>query len=138
MTLAWCRAATMAGVLALSLSSGANAKSGLEKWRAKEPRWKTTTQRSLNDLEGCLGSRYVGTLHTHVVPMRIENGVSYQNDGDSRDFLVDVTDDGDHRTIKLWLRVYMGITVGAKEQIEKLGRCAHPDAPEGTNFDTKS
>jgi hypothetical protein len=132
------RIAVMFGLIALSLASVADAKSGLEKWRAKPPRWQATSDRSLTELEGCLGSRYVGTLHTHVVSMRIENGISYQNDGEHRDFLVDVTDDGVHRTIKLWLRVYMGITVGAKEQIEKLGRCANPGAPSETNFDVRS
>jgi hypothetical protein len=42
----------------------------------------------------------------------------------SRDILVDLTDEGDHRVIKLWLRSFFGITAGAKEQIEKLSTCA--------------
>jgi hypothetical protein len=40
--------------------------------------------------------------------------------------MVDVKDEGDHRTIKLWLRKFFGITAGANEQIEKLSFCAEP------------
>jgi hypothetical protein len=56
--------------------------------------------------------------------MPIERGISYTNVGDDRDILVDVVDEGSYRTIKLWLRTYLGITKGAKEQIEKLSLCA--------------
>ena len=110
---------------------------GLQVWRAKTPRWEMTSSRPLTDLEGCLGSQWAGTQHTQMLMMPIERGMSWQNNGHPRDLLVDLTDDGDHRTIKLWLRVYMGITVGAKEQIAKLGRCADPSRPVGANYDTK-
>jgi len=43
--------------------------------------------------------------------MPIERGISYTNAGEQRDILVDVTDDGDHRTIKLWLRTYLVVKV---------------------------
>lgn len=97
----------------------------LEQWRARPPRWEITSQRSLSDLEGCLGSRWAATLSTPMRSMRIERGVSYVNDGDNRDILVDLTDEGDRRVIKLWLRKFIGITAGAKEQIEKLSSCAN-------------
>ncbi|MAX15321.1 MAG: hypothetical protein CMN59_07505 [Sphingobium sp.] len=58
--------------------------------------------------------------------MPIERGTSYTNIGSNRNILVDLTDDGDHRTLKLWLRNFMGITAGAQEQIEKLSACATP------------
>lgn len=109
---------------------------GLEAWRARPPRWQMTSTRSLVDLEGCLGSKWAGTQHTQMLMMPIEHGMSWQNNGHPRNLLVDLTDDGDHRTIKLWLRVYMGITVGAKEQIAKLGRCADPSRPSDADYDT--
>ena len=108
-------------VLAVPLLSGAT----LEQWRARPPRWETISQRSLVDLEGCLGSKWAATLSIPMRSMRIERGVSYVNDGGNRDILVDVTDEGDRRVIKLWLRKFIGITLGAKEQIEKLSSCAN-------------
>jgi hypothetical protein len=96
----------------------------LQQWRERPPRWQITSERSLVDLQGCLGSRWAAALSTKMQAMPIERGTSYVNDGFRRDILVDLTDDGDHRTIKLWLRNFMGITAGATEQIERLSSCA--------------
>jgi len=97
----------------------------VEQWRQREPRWTTHTKKPLDRLVGCVGSKYAGTLSTKMQAMPIERGVSYTNAGMNRDILVDVVDDGDERTIKLWLRTFVGITAGAKEQIEKISACAH-------------
>jgi hypothetical protein len=75
-------------------------------------------------LQGCLGSKWAGTLSAKIDAIPIERGTSYTNAGMNRDILVDLTDEGDHRVIKLWLRSFFGITAGAKEQIEKLSTCA--------------
>ena len=96
----------------------------LDQWRARAPRWQITSARTFLELEGCLGSKWAGTLSARIDAMPIERGMSYVNMGPNRDILVDLTDDGDRRTIKLWLRSFVGITVGAKEQIEKLNNCA--------------
>lgn len=96
----------------------------VEQWRQREPRWTGVSQKPLDQLVGCLGSHYAGTLSAKMQAMPIEHGMSYTNAGSNRDILVDVTDDGDHRTIKLWLRNFVGITAGAKEQIAKLSGCA--------------
>lgn len=101
----------------------------LEQWRQRPPRWQTTSQRSLADLQGCLGSRWVSSLSAKMQAMPIERGISYTNIGSNRNILVDLTDDGDRRTIKLWLRNFMGITAGAQEQIAKLTSCADNSQP---------
>lgn len=106
--------------LALPLLTAAT----VEQWRQREPRWIGQSQKPLDQLVGCLGSKYAGTLSANIQAMLIERGMSYTNSGINRDILVDVTDDGDHRTIKLWLRNFFGITAGAKEQIAKLSACA--------------
>ena len=108
-------------LFAVSSSLGA---ATLEQWRQRTPRWQATSTRSLAELEGCLGSKWAGTLSAKIQAMPIERGISYTNAGGNRDILVDLTDDGDHRTIKLWLRTFVGITAGAKEQISKLSTCA--------------
>ncbi len=105
--------------LALPLLTAAT----IEQWRKREPRWVEHSQKSLDELIGCLGSTYVGTLSAKMQAMPIERGMSYTNSGGNRDILVDVTDEGDHRTVKLWLRSFAGITAGAQEQIAKLSAC---------------
>ena len=112
-------------ILAMTVSFSLTAAT-LEQWRQRPPRWQTTSQRSLADLQGCLGSRWVSSLSAKMQAMPIERGTSYTNIGSNRNILVDLTDDGDHRTLKLWLRNFMGITAGAQEQIEKLSACATP------------
>ena len=99
----------------------------LEEWRKRPPRWEIKSERSLSELQGCLGSKWAGSLSMAVRMMPIEGGISYVNDGANRDILVDVTDEGGHRKIKLWLRKFFGITVGAEEQIKKLSDCAAPN-----------
>lgn len=113
----------IAAALASTLSFGANA-STLNQWRQRPPRWQTNSTRSLAELQGCLGSRWASTLSAKIDAMPIDRGMSYTNAGINRDILVDLTDEGDHRVIKLWLRTFMGITAGANEQIQKLSACA--------------
>ena len=98
----------------------------IEEWRKRDPRWQAISSRSLAELQGCLGSRWAATLSAQIQAMPIERGMSYTNADGSRDILVDLTEEGDHRSIKLWLRKFMGVTAGAKEQIEKLSACASP------------
>lgn len=115
--------------LALAIASPVVIGATVEQWRQRTPRWQATTKRSFTELQGCLGTRWVGTLSAKMQAMPIERGMSYTNSGSNRDILVDVTDDGDHRTVKLWLRSFVGITAGAKEQIEKLSACTNPSPP---------
>ena len=100
----------------------------VEQWRKRPPRWEGQSSVPMDKLLGCLGSRWVGTLSASMRAMPIENGMSYTNDGIQRDILVDVIDEGNRRVVKLGLRNFMGITAGAKEQIEKLSACAEPIA----------
>lgn len=116
-----CQLASTIVVIALSSPLGA---ATLEQWRQRTPRWQATSTRSLAELEGCLGSKWAGTLSAKIQAMPIERGMSYTNASGNRDILVDLTDDADHRTIRLWLRTFVGITAGAKEQISKLSACA--------------
>jgi hypothetical protein len=109
-------------VIALALSAPMIVNASADQWRKRPPRWEATSSRSLSDLQSCLGSRWAGTLSTKIVAMPIERGMSYTTEGE-RDLLVDVVDEGSQRRVKLWLRKYRGITVGAKEQIEKLSGC---------------
>lgn len=95
----------------------------IEQWRQREPRWVGHSAKPLDDLLGCLGSKYVGSLSAKMQAMPVDHGMSYTNIGANRDILVDVIDEGEQRTIKLWLRSFVGITAGAKEQIEKLSAC---------------
>lgn len=100
----------------------------LQQWRERPPRWIGKSQRSLTELQGCLGSNWAASQGTKYVAMPIERGMSYTNTGNMRrDILVDVVDEGDHRTVKLWLRSFMGITKGANEQIDKLSVCVTPN-----------
>jgi hypothetical protein len=100
----------------------------VEQWRKRTPRWEGQSAVPMDKLLGCLGTHWVGSLSAHMRAMPIENGMSYTNDGVQRDILVDVIDEGNRRVVKLWLRNFMGITAGAKEQIEKLSACAAPNA----------
>ncbi|MGA1806496.1 hypothetical protein VHN57_02000 [Sphingobium sp. WW5] len=100
----------------------------VEQWRKRPPRWEGQTTVPLDKLLGCLGTRWAGSLSAHMRAMPIENGMSYTNDGLQRDILVDVIDEGERRVVKLWLRNFMGMTAGAKEQIEKLSACTEPSA----------
>lgn len=110
-------------VLSISCALPLMTAATVEQWRQREPRWTSESQKPLAELVGCLGSRYVGTLSAKMQAMPIEHGMSYTNAGMNRDILVDVTDEGDRRVVKLWLRKFMGITAGAEEQIVKLSAC---------------
>jgi hypothetical protein len=111
--------------LAMPLLTGAT----LEQWRQRPPRWEATSTRSFDEPRDCLSEKWVATLSMKMTTMPKVRGLAYVNDGDNRDILVDVTDEGTHRSIKLWLRTYMGLTVGAKEQIAKLQSCVARDMP---------
>ena len=100
-------AATTCAVIFLLTLTGAT----LAQWRKRSPRWTGVSSKSFVDLEGCLGSKWAATQSTKYDVMPIERGISYTNAGEQRDILVDVTDDGDHRTIKLWLRTYLVVKV---------------------------
>lgn len=110
--------------LMISVLSPALIGATLEQWRQRPPRWEMASTRSLAELQGCLGSRWAGTLSAKVQSLVIERGVSFTNVGSNRDFLVDVVDEGDHRVVRLWLRNFLGVTAGAREQIAKLSACA--------------
>lgn len=124
-SIAWtmkAKAKALLAVCAVPLLTAAT----VQQWRQREPRWIGYSDKPLDQLIGCLGSNYAASLSAKMVAMPIERGMSYTNAGSNRDILVDVVDEGNRRTVKLWLRSYFGITAGAKEQIEKLSACTNP------------
>jgi len=107
-------------LLALAVS-GCITASGM---RENEPNFAGTTQKSLDDLVGCLNTRWASESSLPISAFPAENGYTFSSVGNQRDITVDVIDEGNQRSIRAYYRRFLGVTaINEEAHFEQMRSC---------------
>ncbi len=93
--------------------------------RTSTPTFEATSQRSAQEIAGCIGTRLVGATALPMTSVPTENGYTFSAQGEvMRDVTIDVIDEGSQRRLKAYYRRFLGITaINESAHIEIMKGC---------------
>lgn len=78
--------------------------------RENEPSFEGTSKKPLQELVGCLNTRWASESRLPITAIPAENGYTFSSVENQRDITVDVIDEGQQRRIRAYYRRFLGIT----------------------------